>query len=264
MIGRTNPDLTQSAFCTTLPPMFVTPHHKTALSLCVDHALMAGLGLFRSMVLVCMLAWTSGFVAPAWAQSAPPVSSNPEDILADKPTAAGTSRTEDPMGQMLQDKGLINTQAILEAANQTQQLARAKVRDWTSDLVVSAMAYLGVPYRYGGNSQETGFDCSGFTSYVYARVLGVHLPRRASEQAQMAGMQNVEKSELRPGDLVFFNTLRRTFSHVGIYIGENRFIHAPRSGTVVRIEDMGQNYWQQRFNGARRANVASTLAAHNE
>lgn len=239
--------------------MSVTPHTKSALSSCTGQSPVTGLGLLKSTALVCLFALASSLAAPVWAQSI-----NPEDILADKPTAAGSSRSEDPMGQMLQDKGLIDTQAILEAANQTQQRARAKVRDWTSDLVVSAMTYLGVPYRFGGNSQETGFDCSGFTSYVYEHVLGLRLPRRAAEQAQMAGMQNVDKTQLQPGDLVFFNTLRRTFSHVGIYIGENRFIHAPRSGSVVRIEDMGQSYWQQRFNGARRANLVTTTAATKE
>ncbi len=228
--------------------MFVSPHKKSALNSCPGQQPGSKFGALKSTALVCVFALASSFVPPVWAQSI-----NPEDILADKPTAAGVSRSEDPMVQMLQDKGLIDTQAILEAANQTQQRARAKVRDWTSDLVVSAMTYLGVPYRFGGNSQETGFDCSGFTSYVYEHVLGMRLPRRAAEQAQMAGMQNVDKTQLQPGDLVFFNTLRRTFSHVGIYIGENRFIHAPRSGSVVRIEDMGQSYWQQRFNGARRA-----------
>jgi cell wall-associated NlpC family hydrolase len=241
--------------------MSVTPHSKTALTSCIGHAPVSGFWLFRSIVLVCLLALAGGLAAPALAQSTHNTNINPEDILADKPPAAASTRSEDAMGQLLHDKGLIDTQAILEAAKQTHERASAKVRDWTSDLVVSAMAYLGVPYRFGGSSQETGFDCSGFTSYVYARVLGLNLPRRAAEQAQMTGMQNVDQSELRPGDLVFFNTLRRTFSHVGIYIGENRFIHAPRSGAVVRIEDMGVSYWQQRFNGARRAtDVANTVA----
>ena len=164
------------------------------------------------------------------------------------------------MGQMLEDRGLLDTRAILDAARETHELASAKVRDWASDLVISSMSYLGVPYRLGGNSQDTGFDCSGFTSHVYQRVLGVKLPRRAAEQAQMSGMRPVDVADLKPGDLVFFNTLRRAFSHVGIYIGNNRFIHAPRSGTVVRIEDMGLSYWQQRFNGARRAEVEPSAA----
>lgn len=189
---------------------------------------------------------------------------DPQAILEARPPAAPAApsvRHDDPVGQMLEDKGLIDTRAILEAARETHERASAKVRDWASDLVISSMGYLGVPYRLGGNSQDTGFDCSGFTSHVYQRVLGLKLPRRAAEQAQMSGMRSVEMTELKPGDLVFFNTLRRAFSHVGIYIGNNRFIHAPRSGTVVRIEDMGQSYWQQRFNGARRADVDASTAA---
>lgn len=217
-------------------------------------------GCLLAGALACQLAWAdqaSALDPQSILDAAPPAVTT----VVSQPVnqAAPTAGTEDPVGQMLKDRGLIDTHAILEAARQTQEKAAAKVRDWASDLVISSMAYLGVPYRFGGNSQETGFDCSGFTSHVYQRVLGLRLPHRASDQAQMSGMQDVAMSELKPGDLVFFNTLRRTFSHVGIYIGNNRFIHAPRAGTVVRIEDMGQSYWQQRFNGARRAEVVSAL-----
>ena len=129
---------------------------------------------------------------------------------------------------------------------------RDKAASVAADLVMSAMDFLGVPYRMGGQSRETGFDCSGFTRHVFENSLGLVLPRRAAEQANMPGMLAVNQSELKPGDLVFFNTLRNTFSHVGIYIGDNKFIHSPRSGAVVRIEDMRLAYWQQRFDGARR------------
>ena len=113
-----------------------------------------------------------------------------------------------------------------------------------------ALDFIGVRYKRGGSSPETGFDCSGFVKYLYDETLGLVLPHNAKAIAQQG--ERVEKTELQPGDLVFFNTMRRAFSHVGIYLGNNQFIHAPRSGTRVRIEDMTDRYWSRRFNGARR------------
>ncbi|MFT4268024.1 MAG: C40 family peptidase [Xenophilus sp.] len=127
---------------------------------------------------------------------------------------------------------------------------RHSVTDRTSELVISAMGFLGVPYRRGGVSADTGFDCSGFVRAMYDKSVGKLLPRRAEEQA--AATEKIDRSELKPGDLVFFNTMRRAFSHVGIYIGDGKFIHSPRSGSSVRVEDMNVSYWQRRFNGARR------------
>ena len=123
-------------------------------------------------------------------------------------------------------------------------------------MVVAAMDFVGVRYRRGGTSAETGFDCSGFTRHVFEMSLGLVLPRRADEQAAAPGLVAVRREDLQPGDLVFFNTLKRSFSHVGIYIGDNRFIHAPRTGKVVRTEDMSFAYWAKRFTGARRAAAA--------
>jgi cell wall-associated NlpC family hydrolase len=117
-------------------------------------------------------------------------------------------------------------------------------------LVVNAMGFLGVPYKRGGNSAESGFDCSGFVKAMFEQTAGLVLPRRAADQA--AATQSITKSELQPGDLVFFNTLRSAFSHVGIYVGDNKFIHSPRTGSVVRVEDMRIGYWSSRFDGARR------------
>jgi len=135
-----------------------------------------------------------------------------------------------------------------------------QVRDKASDMVITAMNFLGVPYRRGGTS-ESGFDCSGFTRQVFETSLGLALPRRADEQAKAAGLVAVKRADLQPGDLVFFNTLKRTFSHVGIYIGEGRFIHAPKPGGEVRVESMSFAYWAKRFTGARRAESASSTAA---
>jgi len=130
-----------------------------------------------------------------------------------------------------------------------------------SDLVVNAMGFIGVPYRRGGSS-EAGVDCSGFVRTIYEQTVGLMLPHRAKEQASVT--QKIERSELKPGDLVFFNTMRRAFSHVGIYVGDNKFIHAPRPGAKVRVEDMGLSYWNTRFDGARRVegnDEAAALAA---
>ncbi|MEJ7687865.1 MAG: C40 family peptidase [Variovorax sp.] len=140
----------------------------------------------------------------------------------------------------LMDKGLIS---------QFQQV-RETVVHRTSDLVVTAIGFLGVPYRRGGNTLETGFDCSGFVRAMYNQTVGHLLPRRAEEQA--AATQKIDRSDLKPGDLVFFNTMRRAFSHVGIYVGEGKFIHSPKPGAQVRVETMAGGYWQRRFDGARR------------
>ncbi len=119
-----------------------------------------------------------------------------------------------------------------------------------ADLVLSAIGLLGVPYRYGGDLPSSGFDCSGLVRYVARNALGVQLPRQAEEIGR-AGIP-VSPPELLPGDLVFFNTLGRPFSHVGLYVGDGRFIHAPAGRGKVRFEDMSQAYWRSRFDGARR------------
>lgn len=119
-----------------------------------------------------------------------------------------------------------------------------------SELALQAMTMLGIRYKYGGNAPENGLDCSGLVRYVFKEVLGKELPR-TSEEISRVGKQ-VDRTELQPGDLVFYNTLRRGFSHVGIYLGDNKFIHSPSAGGQVRIESMDIQYWKQRFNGARR------------
>lgn len=119
-----------------------------------------------------------------------------------------------------------------------------------SDLVVGALGLLGIAYRLGGNTPTSGFDCSGLVRYVFQTAVGLDLPRRAEEISRIGS--KIDRSDLKPGDLVFYKTLRKTFSHVGIYLGNNRFIHAPSSGGAVRVDDMTQSYWTARFNGARR------------
>lgn len=114
----------------------------------------------------------------------------------------------------------------------------------------TALEYLGIRYKWGGEDPETGFDCSGFVRHVFNESLGLLLPHNARAMSKEG--EKVDKAELKPGDLVFFNTMRRAFSHVGIYLGNNLFIHAPHKGAKVRIEDMSDRYWGRRYNGARR------------
>lgn len=169
---------------------------------------------------------------------------------------------QDPVTRLLQERGLLNATVAPPPAETTPLLAtppsfveqvRSKASNMASDLVLSAMNFLGVPYKRGGQSAEAGFDCSGFTRHIFEMSLGLVLPRRSEEQARDRGLLQVKRDELKPGDLVFFNTMKRTFSHVGIYVGDHKFIHSPRSGGEVRIEDMRVAYWTKRFNGARRA-----------
>lgn len=117
-----------------------------------------------------------------------------------------------------------------------------------SDVIRTAYAYRGVRYRYGGSSRS-GFDCSGFTSHVYARK-GVRLPHSAAAQYQRG--RRVSAGEMKPGDLVFFTTTRRGISHVGIYAGNGRFVHASSSGGSVRVDSLASGYYKERFRGARR------------
>jgi len=122
--------------------------------------------------------------------------------------------------------------------------------DRAAQLAIEAMSLIGIHYRRGGNSPENGLDCSGLVRYVFKQTNDIDLPRTSVEMSRVG--EQVDKKDLQPGDLVFFNTLRRTFSHVGIYLGDNKFIHAPTPGSAVRIESMDLNYWKARFNGARR------------
>jgi cell wall-associated NlpC family hydrolase len=158
--------------------------------------------------------------------------------------AAQTAPTNDDLGKFIADKGLLSR--ISDAGSQLQNQA--------SDLVVGAMGFLGVPYKRGGNNADMGFDCSGFVKAMFEQTVGLVLPRSAAQQA--AATQTIDRSELRPGDLVFFNTMRQAFSHVGIYVGNGKFIHSPKPGAEVRVEDMGMAYWARRFDGARRVNQA--------
>ena len=162
---------------------------------------------------------------------------------------ASPDRSSDEIDRLLADRGLLTK----------IDHVRQNVSQKASELVVNAMGFLGVPYKWGGTDANTGFDCSGFVVSVYQQSIGLLLPRKAEQQA--AATQKIDQTDLQPGDLVFFNTMRRAFSHVGIYVGNGKFIHAPRAGAEVRVESMSGSYWQNRFNGARRviSNAAESV-----
>ncbi len=119
-----------------------------------------------------------------------------------------------------------------------------------AEVVMQALANVGKPYRWGGASPEDGFDCSGLVAHVYEDAVGMTLPRTSRQMSQRGS--KVSRKRLTAGDLVFFNTSRRAYSHVGIYIGKGRFVHAPSTGSLVRVERMSNRYWSNRYNGARR------------
>lgn len=168
------------------------------------------------------------------------------------------------------DSGALDSQDLAWAASSndpigtlvTRKLSRERQQAIADPLISEALDQLGVRYRYGGSSPDTGFDCSGLVTYTAERAWGVKLPRSASAMALMG--TSIDKKHLQPGDLVFFNTLGRRYSHVGIYLGENRFVHSPSSGGVVRIEKMTLAYWAKRYNGARRLDGGRLASARDD
>ena len=182
-------------------------------------------------------------------------------------TVAVSAPVEDDLDRMLRERGLINqitdqlSQQISNQLSGPLQTARNTLGGKASELVIQAMGLLGVPYKRGGISEEKGFDCSGFVRHMFEKSVGLVLPRRAEDQAKVT--EEINRSDLKPGDLVFFNTMKRTFSHVGIYVGDGKFIHAPRPGKSVRVDDMREAYWQKRFNGARRVQSDKLQAEPN-
>jgi cell wall-associated NlpC family hydrolase len=172
---------------------------------------------------------------------------------------AAPDEVADPVLKLLADRGLLETAAPAAEPRAAAPGLLDQVRDRTTEMAIAALDFVGVRYRRGGVSAETGFDCSGFTRHVFEMSLGMVLPRRADEQAAAPGLVAVKREELQPGDLVFFSTLKHTFSHVGIYIGANRFVHAPHSGAKVRTDDMSFAYWAKHFTGARRIVTAAAV-----
>ncbi|WP_116135994.1 C40 family peptidase [Trinickia diaoshuihuensis] len=157
-----------------------------------------------------------------------------------------------------------STSNVQAADTSTSGRARAflsGVAGKAGDVVVGALNMIGVRYRWGGSSPDSGLDCSGFVRYVFQDTLGLALPRRAEEMSRVG--EKVRMADLKPGDLVFFNTMRRTFSHVGIYIGGNKFVHSPSTGSTIRVDDLDDGYWEKRFTGARRIETQFPMKAED-
>jgi len=152
------------------------------------------------------------------------------------------STQSDPLGAWLDNKRSL---AIDYPESETYGASPAP-----KTLASTALKFLGVKYRYGGDAPGEGFDCSGLVAYAAEKSLGLKLPRQARDQAKLG--ISVDRDELKRGDLVFFNTLGRRFSHVGIYLGDHKFLHAPRTGASIRVDSMDVAYWRKRYNGARR------------
>lgn len=150
------------------------------------------------------------------------------------------------------------TDRISQTASQLTTTVTTTVADSTQTLIDNAMQLIGVRYRWGGNTPTSGLDCSGFVRYVFNDTFGFLLPRKSAQMSKV-GLE-VSKDELKPGDLVFFNTMRHAFSHVGIYVGENKFIHAPSKGKTIRVDDLNQAYWVKRYNGARRMEGSESMS----
>ena len=140
--------------------------------------------------------------------------------------------------------------SLAEQARTSLAAAATRVVAGTREVGLFALSLVGIDYRYGGDTPARGLDCSGLIRYVFQEVTGVTLPRTAKELSRIG--REVRAADLAPGDLVFFNTRRFAFSHVGIYLGEDRFIHAPSRGGEVGVASLSSEYWRKRYNGARR------------
>src|SRR5690625_4003481 len=177
-------------------------------------------------------------------QSAHQQNAELDDLLDELRNEYAYRTQSDPLGAYLANRGL---------TDRTFSYAREHLGRGTHQMAGEALNLLGIKYTFGGEDPNSGFDCSGLVGYVAEKSLGLKLPRSAAELAGIG--DSVARDELKQGDLVFFNTRGARFSHVGIYIGDNKFVHAPRTGAVVRVEDITVSYWQQRYNGARRIDV---------
>ena len=155
------------------------------------------------------------------------------------PVSSVTNKTESVVSKAPASKTSVNKAPAAEVEG-----------DWRNEVVLRALSLLGVNYRFGGNTPEAGLDCSGFVRLVVKDALGLILPRRSEEISYAS--REIVSDDLKPGDLVFFNTLKKAFSHVGIYIGNNQFIHSPSAGGSIRVDTLDKQYWTSRFNGARR------------
>lgn len=154
------------------------------------------------------------------------------------------------LSRRLAGRGVLCLAALLAGCGSAPpQNMPSQNREPASEVVMYALGLMGIDYRFGGKNPESGLDCSGMVSYIYREALGVELPPNAARIAQIG--REIETTRLAPGDLVFFNTTGKPFSHVGIYLGDDRFIHAPSSNGKIKISNLKSGYYAKRFEAAR-------------
>lgn len=183
---------------------------------------------------------------PAWAQEAAQAGSGaqaPESAAV----ASGSPATPSPVAASSRPGPVASAPA---APAMVLGLSPDNLAERTEALVDGAMRMIGAKYRWQGDEKPAGFDAGTFVRFVLKDAVGLLLPVRVENLGRMG--EAVRAVDLKPGDLVFFNTMRRAFSHVGIYLGENKFIHATARGAEVRVDDLQNAYWDRRFDGARR------------
>jgi cell wall-associated NlpC family hydrolase len=202
---------------------------------------------YSVMVLAALVLFgTAGVLSPAIAQVKAPTKSKLKPAVKSAPEADPTDSVANQLNaKWLQENGAYSgfkkaEPAMVPASYSTQAVAN----DWGDRLVSRAMKYLGAPYRYGGTSPSMGFDCSGFVYYLYGTVFGQSIPRMPHDMAR-EGMP-VARSDLKRGDLVFFG-YRGTFTHVGIYVGNDQFVHATHRGSPVQVTPLDADYYRDRY-----------------
>jgi cell wall-associated NlpC family hydrolase len=151
--------------------------------------------------------------------------------------------------------------AVRTAKHTTAHAAPRRDEAQMNNLAIYAMSLYDTPYQYGGKTRVNGFDCSGFVQFVFQNSLGLQLPRTSSEMSQLGAP--LEAVQLQPGDLVFFDTTGSPYSHVGIFVGENRFVHSPRTGKAIMLTSLNDKYWRAHYIGARRIGLNQKLAINN-
>jgi len=174
-----------------------------------------------------------------------------------EPVAETKADTAPPIAEPAQSAE--PTQIVEPAPSTSNEAVGVDSSEWSGmaqEVLVIALNLTGTKYKYGGDSPEAGFDCSGFVRYVFQQAASLTLPHSARAISKLG--EAISMEQLQPGDLVFFDTLKSAFSHVGIYLGSNRFIHAPSSGGTVNVVSMNDIYWAKRYNGARRLDVSKT------
>lgn len=162
----------------------------------------------------------------------------------------------DPLEDLIRQRG--SNQSSVSSSKSHATAAQVS-NEQAGDLIMNAMGLIGLSYRYGGNNPEQGLDCSAFMQYIFKQSMKVNLPRTSAEQFNVG--TPVERSKLMPGDMVFFRTAGSRISHVGMFIGNDRFIHAPRTGKNIEITSLSSKYWSSKYAGARRVSGAGKAAS---